>query len=646
MARARLQNKRTLAVLPLFAIFLCVGFGIDYAEKHSPKTLTEQETRKIIAKADKRYKKYEKAIQPRVVAVSVNMNLFPESLSFKSDGVYALLNKSDQIIDTLLVQHAFDVNTNYRFDRATSLVSRDTIAHFDIHKLREGLQSGDSLKLKFEVENIPNTLLRKNSSVEKNGTYITSLIYPGIGYRPDQSTALPTDSLALRNHHRSFDSDYITFEATVSTSANQIAIAPGYLQKEWTENGRRYFHYKSKGKVTNDYAFNSGRYQVKRENWNGIELEIYYHEGHEHNLEHLLRGLKAALLYNEKHFSPYQHQQVRIIEYSRTQGNFAQSFANTIPYSEVNFMLDIDDTEAGGLNLPFLGAAHELAHQWWGHQVLPADVLGAKMITESMAEYVSLKVLEHEYGKTKLRQFLAKARDIYLRDRANDAGGEQPLMYNVGLRKSYIPYQKGALVFYALSDFIGEENLNHALNAYVEKVRLQNPPYTTSIEMVDYLNKATPDSLKYLITDLFETVTFYDNKMIAAQTTRLENGKYQVEIEFIASKFRMDEKGMKIYEDERGDSLSEKLEEAKASILSVPLKDYLEVGIFGKNDMGGNEENELYLIKHKITQIHNKITLVVDKQPMIAGVDPDNKLIDTNARDNRMKITVVDFEIH
>jgi ABC-2 type transport system permease protein len=301
------------------------------------------------------------------------------------------------------VQYAFEVNTEYRFDRATSFVSRDTIAHFDILKLHEGLQPGDSLQLRFEVENIPNTVVRKNSGVEENGTFITSLIYPSLGYRPSYSNAPPTDSPALRNHHRSFDSDYITFETTISTAADQIAIAPGYLQAEWTENGRRYFQYKSAGKVTNDYAFLSGRYQITHESWNGIDLEIYYHKGHEYNVDHLRRGLKAALAYNEKYFSPYQHQQARIIEYSRTLGNFAQSFANTIPYSEVNFMLDIDDAEAGGLNLPFLGAAHELSHQWWGHQVLPADVLGAKMITESMAEYVSLKALEHEYGQTALR---------------------------------------------------------------------------------------------------------------------------------------------------------------------------------------------------------------------------------------------------
>src|SRR5690606_16811796 len=39
------------------------------------------------------------------------------------------------------------------------------------------------------------------------------------------------------------EADFIQFEATVSTISSQIAVAPGYLQKEWTEGNRRYFHY-------------------------------------------------------------------------------------------------------------------------------------------------------------------------------------------------------------------------------------------------------------------------------------------------------------------------------------------------------------------------------------------------------------------
>ena len=70
---------------------------------------------------------------------------------------------------------------------------------------------------------------------------------------------------------------------------------------------------------------------------------------------------------------------------------------------------------------------------------------------------------------------------------------------------------------------------------------------------------------------------------------------------------------------------------------SVFLSDYIDIGIFGENE--GEEEVELYLKKHKINSIHNKISIVVDKEPIEVGVDPYNKLIDTNSEDNRKKIT-------
>ena len=74
-------------------------------------------------------------------------------------------------------------------------------------------------------------------------------------------------------------------------------------------------------------------------------------------------------------------------------------------------------------------------------------------------------------------------------------------------------------------------------------------------------------------------------------------------------------------------------------ILSVPLNDYIDIGIFGEKDVDGKkEEVELYLKKHKITQINNKISLIVDKKPVEVGVDPYNKLIDTKSDDNRRKL--------
>lgn len=329
--------------------------------------------------------------------------------------------------------------------------------------------------------------------------------------------AATDDMNARKNTYISEDADWITFETTVSTDEDQIAIAPGYLQKEWVKDGRKYYHYKMDSKMLNFYAFNSARYEVKRDKWKDINLEIYYLKGHEYNLDRMMEAMKRSLAYYSENFSPYQHKQVRIIEFPNTMGSFAQSFANTIPFSEaIGFIAQVDEDNPDAVDYPFSVISHEVAHQWWAHQVIGANVKGATLMSESLSEYSSLKVLEHKYGKFQMRKFLKDALNQYLTGRTREWKEENPLMYNEN--QQYIHYNKGSLVLYAMSDYLGEKNFNNILKGYVNEVAFQEAPYTNSIEFVDHIRRATPDSLQYLIKDMFETITLYDNKVKSVST--------------------------------------------------------------------------------------------------------------------------------
>ena len=655
IAKSRFKGLNLVGFVLVLVCFLSLGFKIYYENNILNERTSSKERELQTVEWEKTYKKYEGKLQPRIVAVKANMNIFPKKRDFDASGHYLMVNKTETLIDTILLNHN-DYPSTFKFNKEVDLVSEDTIYNFDIYKLKEALHPGDSLELDFTVNNKPSSWLRKNSPVLANGTYIrNSSVFPSLGYSggeltdnktrekyglpPNDLKPHPSDSTALGNTYIRKDSDWIDFEATVSTSEDQIAIAPGYLQKEWNENGRRYFHYKMDSKILNYFAFNSAKYEVLKDKWNDVNLEIYYHKGHEYNLDRMMAGMKASLDYNSKNFSPYQHKQARIIEFPRTQGSFAEAFANTIPFSEgVGFIADVNDTEEGGVDYPFAITVHEVAHQWWAHQVMGADVLGATMLSESLSEYVSLKVLEHQQGKDKMRKFLKKALDDYLTQRTFEKKREKPLMYNDG--QGYIRYQKGSLVFYALSDYVGEDVLNNALKKYVEKVKFQYPPYTTSIDMVNHIKAVIPDSLQYTINDMFETITLYENRIKDVTSTELDNGKYQLDIEFEVSKYRNDEKGKKYYSEKNSDSISYKTEDMRKPVISVPLADYIDIGVFAEeeDEEGNMKEIELYLRKHKITEINNKITIIVDKVPIEVGVDPYNKLIDTNSNDNRRRL--------
>ncbi|WKD86334.1 hypothetical protein KCTC32516_01704 [Polaribacter huanghezhanensis] len=655
IAKKRFKGVYAISFAVFLIAFLGLGFSIYKETASNGKRISSKEAELRRVKWEKTYKKYEDYAQPRIISVKTDVNIFPKKRTYSASATFVMINKTKKEIDSVFLNHN-SLKSTFTFNKPNTLVLEDTILNFDIYKFDKKIIPGDTLELAITVKSDENTLFKINSPVLENGTFINNfLMFPSLGYSPsgeltDDETRkkydlpknklrpMPTDSTALGNTYISKDSDWIDFEATVSTLKDQIAIAPGYLQKEWIKGDRRYFHYKMDSKILNFYAFNSARYQVKKEMWNGISLEIYYHKPHTFNLDRMMKGLKASLAYNAKNFSPYQHKQARIIEFPRTLGTFAQSFANTIPFSEgFGFIAAVDDKNKDGVDYPFAVTVHEVAHQWWAHQVIGADVLGATMLSESMSEYVALKVLEHQHGKEKMRTFLKDALDKYLLQRTLERKRENALMYNDG--QGYIRYQKGSLVFYALSDYIGEEKLNGALKKYVEKVKFQDPPYTTSIQMVDYINKVTPDSLKYVIKDMFKTITLYRNRVLDAKTTELENGKYQVEIEFEVSKYRNDEKGKRYYGEKVGDTLSYKTADMKKPILSVPLADYIDIGIFTEEEVNGKKkEKELYLKKHKITKINNKLILIVDKKPTEVGVDPYNKLIDINSNDNRMKV--------
>jgi len=47
------------------------------------------------------------------------------------------------------------------------------------------------------------------------------------------------------------------------------------------------------------------------------------------------------------------------------------------------------------------------------------------------------------------------------------------------------------------------------------------------------------------------------------------------------------------------------------------------------------EETVLYMEKRKFSEILNEFTITVNELPVSVGIDPYNKLIDTNSDDNR-----------
>lgn len=638
IAKTLFNAKAKLAVSLSLLAFLLFGGFIYYNTNVLNKNISEKDQEKQQADFEKNYKKYSKTTQPRIVAANWNVDIFPDERGAKLKGFYIIKNKTNKNVDSIILNLFSEIKiVSIDFETENSKVLDDKENGFFIYKLNSPIKPGDSLKLNMDIEYFPKGFKNSDAgtSIVYNGSFFNSGILPSIGYNEQVELSenkirkkydLPEkprmasvyDTLAYKNNYISNDADWIDFECVVSTSADQTAIAPGYLQKRWEKDGRSYFHYKMDCKILNFYSFLSAKYEIAKDKWiskdgKEVAIEIYYHKGHEYNIERMINGIKKSLDYYTVNFSPYQHKQVRILEFPRY-ATFAQSFPNTIPFSEgIGFIAKIDEKDAESIDYPFYVTAHEVAHQWWAHQVIGANAQGSTVMSETMSQYSALMVMEKEFGAQAMKKFLKYEMNQYLRGRAMEGKKELPLM--LCENQQYIHYNKGSIIMYALKDYIGEDTLNAALRKYVQKVAFQEPPYTTSLEFVSCLKAATPDSLKYIINDMFETITLFENKTTKCSYVKNEQGKYVVKISIESKKMKADSIG---------------------KMKDVEIADYIDIGIFGEKLNGSKkEETVLYLKKHKIDKNKMEFEFIVDEEPVSCGIDPYNKLIDRTPDNNK-----------
>jgi aminopeptidase N len=237
------------------------------------------------------------------------------------------------------------------------------------------------------------------------------------------------------------------------------------------------------------------------------------------------------------------------------------------------------------------------------------------MMSESFAQYTALMIMDKKYGRDKMKQFLEYEMDRYLRGRGAEREGEQPLLYNEN--QQYIHYRKGSVVMYALQDYIGEDSLNQALRRYVEVVAYQEAPYTTSLDCYDYLKAATPDSLQYLLRDMFEKRVLYSNRTTEATYRPLEDGRYEVNITVEVSKFEADSTGQET---------------------EVAFNDWIDVGVLAAAGEDTEINRLIALERRRIGESPSTFTFIVDEEPLEAGIDPNYLLIDRFPDDNVKKV--------
>ena len=630
-ARARLRGGAGALALGSASVFAASGGFIYWNTNILNAYTTQPQEEENTAAAEKALLQYEKLPQPRIIGVTLDVQIYPRQAKAVTTGEYVIENRSGVPIDTL---HLLS-SRNLRLERvelqgATLKTEHPQWGH-RIYTLGTPMAPGEKRTLGFT------TVLEQRGFVNSgpltrivdNGTFLNNgEITPGIGITRDaflkdrskrRKHGLPPelrpptleDESGRAGHDLRHDSDWVTAEITVTTDADQTPVAPGYMVSDTTKDGRRTVHFKPDAPLMHFFSIQSARYDIARDKLGEIELAVYHHPAHHHNVQRMLEAMKLSLQMFSEAFSPYQFHQARILEFP-SYADFAQSFANTIPYSEnLGFLSKMADPDK--IDVVTYVTAHEIAHQWWGHQVVSSQQQGGTFIIESLSQYSALLVMEKLYGPEHMRRFLKYELDRYLRSRGGEVLEELPLARVEN--QQYIHYQKGALALWWLKEVVGAPAVNRALSSFIKEFAFKPAPYPNSLDLLRHIRREAGAPHQELITDLFEKITLVDAKALDAKATQRADGRWDVSFTVQARKLYADGKGKET---------------------EAPLDEPFDIGVFAAEPgkKGYTARDVLLMERRPIRSGSQTITVTVDRKPAFVGVDPYNKRIDRNSDDN------------
>ena len=285
------------------------------------------------------------------------------------------------------------------------------------------------------------------------------------------------DLEARREHVHLRRPDWISFEATVSTSPTRSPWRPATS----SASGRRKpallpLH---DGRADPGFcAFLSARYQVRRDfAWN----DMSWHRGLlppgriAYNVDRMIDSVKKSLDYFTKNFGPYQHRQVRILEFPRTELCPVVSEHDPLLRSD-RFHRKEEGTK--DIDYPFYVTAHEVAHQWWAHQVIGGNVQGCTLLPRRSRSTRHSWSWRRSTARKRCASSSTYELDNYLRGRGGER--ERRTAARAGRESAVHPLSQRQRLMYALRDYIGE---GHAQPSPGE-VRLRQEASTAAVHDV------------------------------------------------------------------------------------------------------------------------------------------------------------------
>lgn len=631
----RQQSTSSWRITTGLAILFVSLSGVLYYQMNVLNTRTSRE--KALdqrAAYELKYKPMDEWPDLRVAGMQSKVDIFPERGSFRIEHALKLTNRGEEPI----LKQWFTVPRWLEVERLkihqARLIDYDTVHRVYQFALDQPVLPGDTVDMSYDIKYEPRGIRFERSlrerSVVRNGTNIMSVgIVPRFGYRSDieirdneerLKRGLPPLEVVEESemHAGMADEDRATynkfnFETIVSTSSPQIAVAPGKLLRSWAEAGRSYFHYKSQIPINHFYSYISADYEVMQRQVDSVMLSVFYDAGQAYNVELILEVMEQTFDYCQDAFGAYTIDELRLLEIPGhwPMGGYAAP-GNIGLVEDRAFLTDLRDSTS--FDVVTKRVSHEVAHQWFGHQLTPYTGAGGSFLVESTAKYLECIIQEQRHGKHQLRTLIKEEMSRYFRQRNRAVVPEPPL--NLVDGQNYLAYSKGAVVMNAIRDLLGEKTVNEALRYLFDHHAYPKPKASMADFEQQLYNRASPRQQQQL-KDWLTRITIYDTKVLSSSFTKLSAGGYEILLKVEAHKNEL-----------RNGILEE-----------VPMEESVNIGLFQlhPDDLVRFSEKDFYE-KHMLKSGVQEIRFQVKHLPKYVSVDPYLHLLDKNIYDNTMSL--------
>ncbi|MTI87517.1 MAG: hypothetical protein FH748_06065 [Balneolaceae bacterium] len=618
------SNRQISLLGVLLLAFISTSGMIFHKTNIEEEYLTSDERLDLLAEYEKKYKHYDDEEWLYPVSIATDIALFPSERSYTVDATYQLANKSDSIVTRALFIEKKTI-TDIELEGATLIGRDDALGIFE-YTFDSPVYPGDTVTLAFSVDGKHKGLYSGNDLVD-NGSYIHLRDFsPYLGYTTSREITDKTErkkrGLPERVEEKPSDADFevmeagfgrVHFDAVLSVPASQRGVTVGSLKKQWTENGRNYYRYKTQFPVAPAITYQSAAYASSQEDYQGVSLEHYYHPDHHFNNHTIMTSTKQTLDYAEQEFGKYNRDHLRIAEIPAVWGFGGYAPAGTINMVENRLYL-VDERDPAAFSLVAKRTIHEVAHQWWGHILSSQNISGGAIFVEGFAKYTEAVVMEKYYGMPSLFQLSESANHRYFNGRSYASTPEQPLYLEQG--EAYMLYGKSYIVMYALKELIGEQQLNQVLKTLVSRHRNEVDATVSSPEFLDELYAVTPEKHHTLIDDWFKKIITYDLSVNEVDYTQRADGSYDITLTIEAKKF-------------------ESVDGIESPVL---MDEPVPIGLFTEHPSQASKEQIILFEARTIKDGKQQLTTQVDTLPRYVAIDPYGSRPDLIRSDNWVEV--------